>query len=118
MSTFQADPAVKTVPSPAPRKKRATSSPKMLPIAVPNDPETAVAICRQAGAQGVLFTGGNDLVSLGGDAPERDATETRLLAFADAANLPAIGVCRGMQLVQAHFGVPLRPVDGHVAAGR
>jgi hypothetical protein len=29
MSTFQADPAVNTVPSPAPRKKRAMISPGM-----------------------------------------------------------------------------------------
>jgi len=88
----------------------------LLPILLPNRPETAVEICRQAGVAGLLFTGGNDLVAVGGDAPERDATESRLFGLAGAQGLPLIGVCRGMQVIQWHCGVPLAPVAGHVAA--
>lgn len=87
----------------------------LLPIPLPNQLDMAAAICRAAGVRGLLLTGGNDLAALGGDAPERDATEFRLLALACDARMPVIGVCRGMQLIQSWFGVPLQPVDGHVA---
>ena len=49
----------------------------------------------------MVLTGGNDLAALGGDAPERDATENALLDAAESRRLPVIGVCRGMQVIQA-----------------
>ena len=61
-----------------------------------------------------MLTGGNDLAALGGDAPERDATENALLDAAEARGLPVLGVCRGMQLIQQRCAVPLRRVEGHV----
>ncbi len=64
---------------------------------------------------GILLTGGNDLASLGGDAPERDKTELALIVHAKTNRLPLLGVCRGMQLIQHHFGVTLARVEGHVS---
>jgi N5-(cytidine 5'-diphosphoramidyl)-L-glutamine hydrolase len=87
----------------------------LMPILLPNDADTAVALCAATGVAGLLFTGGNDLAVLGGDAPERDATENRLLELASEKGLPVIGVCRGMQVIQSQFGVPLHPIEGHVA---
>jgi len=87
----------------------------LLPIAVPNVPEVALALCEARDVAGVLLTGGNDLVAFGGDAPERDQTEAALLDFAQARGLPVLGVCRGMQLIQHRHGVPLGRVEGHVA---
>jgi putative glutamine amidotransferase len=72
-------------------------------------------LCERVGIGGLLFTGGNDLAALGGDAPERDAVESALLAWALDRNLPLLGVCRGMQVIQQHFAIPLRRVVGHVA---
>jgi putative glutamine amidotransferase len=63
----------------------------------------------------LVLTGGNDLAALGGDAPERDAVENELLDWAGSRKLPVVGVCRGMQVIQQRFGIPLRPVGGHVA---
>lgn len=65
----------------------------------------------------IILTGGNDLAHLPGasnPAPERDATEARLLDHATAVGLPVLGVCRGMQMMVAHTGGVLTRVDGHV----
>jgi len=86
----------------------------LLPLPLPNAAETAVALCRAAGIDGLVLTGGNDLAVLGGDAPERDAAEHAVLAFAERHRLPVMGVCRGMQMIQQRYSIPLGPVQGHV----
>jgi gamma-glutamyl-gamma-aminobutyrate hydrolase PuuD len=85
-------------------------------VPVPNDPAIAVALVRRLPICGILLTGGNDLAELGGDAPERDRTETALLDMALRTDLPVVGVCRGMQLLLRRFEVPLCRVAGHVTA--
>jgi gamma-glutamyl-gamma-aminobutyrate hydrolase PuuD len=88
----------------------------LIGITVPNVPEIVPELLAIVRPCGVLLTGGNDLVSLGGDAPERDATEDRLLEIARSERLPLLGVCRGMQVIQHKHGVHLSRVEGHVAA--
>jgi len=85
----------------------------LLPIPVPNSVDAALTIGGQA--SGILLTGGNDLAAYGGDAPERDETETALLDLAERRDLPVLGVCRGMQMIQHRFGSRLEKVPGHVA---
>jgi N5-(cytidine 5'-diphosphoramidyl)-L-glutamine hydrolase len=86
----------------------------LLPLPLPNVVDVALAMFRRADVAGLLLTGGNDLAALGGDAPERDATENALLEDAESRNLPVIGVCRGMQVIQQRHAVPLRRIQGHV----
>ncbi len=88
----------------------------LLPVLLPNVPEAALALCEQAGIGGLILTGGNDLAVLGGDAPERDAVENALLDLAERRNVPVLGVCRGMQVIQQRFAIPLRRAEGHVTA--
>ncbi len=86
----------------------------LLPLPLPNVAEVALAMFSQPGVAGLVLTGGNDLAAVGGDAPERDATENALLDAAESRRLPVIGVCRGMQVIQQRCGVPLRRIQGHV----
>jgi len=83
-------------------------------LPVPNRPEDAVDLVETAGARGVLLTGGGDIGTLGGKDAERDETEALLVGWARWHGFPIVGVCRGMQVIQALFGVPLVPVSGHV----
>ncbi len=88
----------------------------LVALPVPNDPAAALALVAAAGVRGLVLTGGNDLAAYGGDAPERDATETGLLDWTAERDVPVIGVCRGMQVIQHLAGVALERVEGHVTA--
>lgn len=85
-------------------------------VALPNHVDQACALASSLPLRGVLFTGGNDLCEYGGDAPERDETESALYRFAIERDLPLVGVCRGMQVIQHLNGVRLERVEGHVTA--
>jgi putative glutamine amidotransferase len=86
----------------------------LLPMPLPNIMEVALAMWRASDLAGLVLTGGNDLAVLGGDAPERDATENALIDAAESRGLPVLGVCRGMQLIQHRCAIPLQRVEGHV----
>jgi N5-(cytidine 5'-diphosphoramidyl)-L-glutamine hydrolase len=87
----------------------------LTPLPLPNVLEVALELSASADAGGLVLTGGNDLASCGGDAPERDAAEFALLDWAERRGLPVLGVCRGMQVIQQRFGIGLHRVEGHVA---
>lgn len=83
-------------------------------LMLPNTGEDCVAFARRQGVRGLLLTGGDDI----GATPDRDATETALLRWAEQEGLPVMGVCRGAQLLACQAGarlVPLAPAR-HVAA--
>jgi len=75
---------------------------------------------------GLVLTGGNDLTTpvsgldageVSDTAPERDQQEARLLDEAARRALPTVGVCRGLQMINCHYGGRLVRVDAatHVA---
>lgn len=66
---------------------------------------------------GFILTGGNDLAVYAGaeqQAKERDETERIILSYAQEHELPVLGVCRGMQVINHFFGGSMRKVKGHV----
>ena len=90
-----------------------------IPVPVPNALSTPLMAGQDEEWQGwlravkpdaVLLSGGNDI----GEAPERDNTEHRLLDYARDRALPALGICRGMQMMAVWAGGSLAPVSGHV----
>ena len=70
---------------------------------------------RLDGFAGLLLTGGGDVMPEtygeshvhprnAGMKPERDALELNLIPRFIAAGLPVVGICRGLQILVAHFG--------------
>ncbi|MDC0092769.1 gamma-glutamyl-gamma-aminobutyrate hydrolase family protein [Alphaproteobacteria bacterium] len=88
----------------------------LLSILVPNNITYVQQLIEENFIDGILLTGGNSLVKYGGDAPERDEVEKLLIGFAYSKDLPLLGVCRGMQMIQEYFNNSLCEVDGHVAS--
>jgi len=90
-------------------------------VLVPNH----LASCREylCDAALLILSGGDDILPQhrGQDSNDpravRDRTELSLLESAASENLPTLGVCRGMQLINIYFGGMISPIsDGsHVA---
>jgi putative glutamine amidotransferase len=84
-------------------------------IPVPNHAGTVVKMLDVMHPDGILLTGGNNPIKYGGNAPERDNTDSILISFAVDNNIPLLGVCRGMQSIVIYFGGTLDNVNGHIA---
>ena len=86
-----------------------------LPIPVPNICDIVQGMIDEIRPTGIVLTGGNSLCKYGGNAPERDEAERKMLEIAIERNIPVYGFCRGMQVILDYYGCPLVEVKGHVA---
>lgn len=87
-----------------------------IPVAIPNaliakGNQTLEVWLTRMGIEGLLFSGGNDI----GEFEQRDSTERFVLQWAREANIPVLGLCRGMQFMAVEAGATLKPVKNHVA---
>ena len=84
--------------------------PVLIPVmADPDELEYLMNLC-----DGLVLTGGDDIdPSLYGEeklndtvciAPERDAQEGKVIDMAVERNIPIFGICRGVQIMNVHFG--------------
>lgn len=91
-----------------------------VPVPLPNLPADRVdAALDRLDLQAVILSGGNDLCAIAADSPSasplRDEFETGLVRRCLQLELPMLGVCRGMQMLNLYFGGSLAPVEGHIA---
>lgn len=86
-----------------------------IPVPIPNNEMLAGQLIDAIKPIGIILTGGNSLVKYGGNAPERDAMDRKLLDISIEKNIPLYGFCRGMQSILDYFGNELENVTGHVA---
>ena len=86
-----------------------------LSMPLPNNKRLVEEILSVIRPIGIILTGGNSLVKYGGNAPERDETDSLLLEYAVQNRVPVYGFCRGMQSILDYFGNDLENVKGHVA---
>lgn len=86
-----------------------------LPIPVPNNADIAEKLVVELKPVGIILTGGNSLTEYGGNAPERDKVDERLIKAGIGQQISIYGFCRGMQSILVYFGNELENVVGHVA---
>lgn len=86
-----------------------------LPIPINNIPQKTNEFLSQLKPDGFILTGGNDLSKYGGNAPERDETEKRIIDYGIKYEIPVYGFCRGMQMIADYFGALLTNVENHVS---
>ncbi len=87
---------------------------RLFPVLVANNLLLVKHMLAHDQFDGLLLTGGNSLMAYGGDSEVRDMVEQYLLRWAIKHQIPVLGVCRGMQLIQHHYQSPLQPVPDHI----
>lgn len=89
----------------------------LVPVYIPNHLETVKLLLDSIGFQGIILSGGNSIRQKDVDfSLERNSVETFLIEWTLQNSIPLLGVCRGMQILQNFYGIPVVPVDGHVGA--
>lgn len=85
-------------------------------VPLPNGPVTAADLVNSLGLHAIILTGGNDVGAApeaANVAPERDLLERDLIQICLEDQVPLLGICRGMQMINVALGGRLSRVAGH-----
>ena len=90
------------------------------PLPLPNVPNVKLpSFFKSIKFSAIIFSGGNTLGFLNKNSPdnafERDTFELNLIEWALDLNIPILGVCRGMQIINHYYGGSLKAVNKHVS---
>jgi gamma-glutamyl-gamma-aminobutyrate hydrolase PuuD len=89
-----------------------------VPLPLSNAIENVAEYVREIGIGGVILSGGNDLATVPGGSDtsaRRDQFEAALIECCSGRGLPVFGICRGLQMLNSHFGGTLANNRAHVA---
>ena len=81
-----------------------------IPVFIPNTLSSLENFLEEISLDGLVLSGGDNI----GENQGRDETENKLLMYAIEKKIPVIGVCRGMQLINAYFGGKLSIDDSTI----
>lgn len=70
------------------------------PIFIPNTLANVKSFLKEMGINGLILSGGDNP----GENYTRDSTEKKIIEFGISSMIPIFGVCRGMQILNQHFG--------------
>lgn len=90
------------------------------PVPLPNrlDSDDVGPYLDSLALDALVLTSGNDLMTVdspSNPAPERDQFEIAAVEYAIDMNLPVVGICRGLELLNVYFGGQLKQINSHVA---
>ena len=77
------------------------------PLLIPNTISDIPSFLDEMKISGLILSGGDNI----GDDEVRDVTENMILNYAISHNLPLIGICRGMQVINTFFGGKVQTLD-------
>ena len=80
-----------------------------IPIWIPNSISNLDNFLNEIKLDGIILSGGDNI----GDTPIRDATENSIIKYAMNKNMPLLGVCRGMQILNEFFGGTLHTLSNN-----
>ena len=69
-------------------------------LPTPDKEATFLSQVIKSNIKGIILSGGDNI----GDFPDRDQTEDQLIEYSLEKNIPILGVCRGMQILNRYFG--------------
>ena len=74
------------------------------PILIPNLMRNLEKFLDEIKIDGIILSGGDDI----GEEQMRDNTEKEIISYSIKKNLPIIGICRGMQVLNLNFNGKIR----------
>ncbi len=71
----------------------------LCPILIPNRLKNIEEYLEQTGIEGIILSGGDNI----GENKDRDETEIKMIDYAITKEIPLLGICRGMQMINQFF---------------